>query len=901
MPNGLRVILHEDHSTPIVAVNLWYHVGSKNESRGRTGFAHLFEHLMFEGSLHHDREYFAPLQEAGANVNGSTNADRTNYYEVVPSNFLELALWLEADRMGYLLDAMTVEKLDNQREVVKNEKRQRYDNVPYGLVAERIAREMYQSEHPYSWLTIGSMEDLTAASLDDVKNFFRAFYVPNNASLVLAGDFEPGSARKLIEKYFAPLPKGAAIERPNPPAPQLEQEIRREMPDAVALPRTYLSWHTVPEYHEDEAALDFLASILSSGRGSRLQQKLVFDRQIAQDVYAAHFCREIAGQFQIVSTSKPNVAPAEIEKIIFAEIERIKFEPPSPEEIERALNTREAAYIYSLQTVLGKADQLNNYATMRGNPNFFEQDLERFRQVTPGDVQRVAKKYLAENKLALTVLPKDATGGVAPASGSISNGIGSIAEMKHGGSKHQLIQNENLGGLFVPPPPKPDPKLVLPEINRHFLSNGLEILLVRRGQLPLVSLNLIFKTGAAANPPAKFGLSSMTVGLLNQGTEARTAIEISNELQKIGAQLGTGAGWDSSSVSLLTLTKNLERALNVFADVAVNPIFPEIELQTQRRRLLVALLQQKDNPNAVAANAYNRLLYGKNHPYGNSLVGDEQTVAELSRADLQQFYQTFYRPNNAALIVVGDVEPETILNRLENAFARWSPSEIPPVALPNAPQRENAVVYLIDKPGSAQSVISIGHVGVSRRTPDYFALQVMNSLLGGQFTSRLNMNLREDKGYTYGARTGFEYRQGAAPFAAVTSVNSAVTGEAISEILKELNEIRGSRPITESELEYNKQSLVRRYPANFETAGQISGQLAGLVIYDLPDSYFNDYAASVAGVTVADANRVAQKYLETEKMAILVVGDRHTIEPKLRELRNVELNFLTTEGELANS
>ncbi len=902
LPNGLRVILHEDHSTPIVAVNLWYHVGSKNESSGRTGFAHLFEHLMFEGSLHHDREYFAPLQEAGANVNGSTNTDRTNYYEVVPSNFLELALWLESDRMGYLLDAMTPEKLDNQREVVKNEKRQRYDNVPYGLVGEQIAEQMYPPAHPYSWLTIGSMADLTAASLDDVKNFFRVFYVPNNASLVVAGDFDSAEARQLIEKYFATLPAGAEIVRPNPPAPHLEKAIRSEMPDVVALPRVYLSWHTVPEYHEDEAALDFLASILSSGRGSRLQQKLIFNQQIAQDVYASHFCREIAGQFQIVSTSKPNTAPAEIEKVIQAEIEQIKLELPSPEEMERALNTREAAYIYSLQTVLGKADQLNNYATMRGNPNFFEQDLERFRQVTPADVQRVANEYLTDNKLALTVLPKDIRDATAPTTGLISNGTGSIAETKQvGNNKHQLVHNENLGGLFVPPPPKPDPKLVLPEINRRFLSNGLEVLLVRRGQLPLVSLNLIFKTGAAANPLEKFGLSSMTAGLLNQGTKTRSAIEISNELQKIGAQLGTGAGWDSASVSLLTLTKNLERGLDIFADVAINPVFPEPELETQRRRLLVALLQQKDNPNAVAANAYNRLLYGKNHPYGNSLVGDEETLGELSREDLQNFYQTFYRPNNAALIVVGDVEPEAILARLENALAGWQPAEILQVVLPDAPPREKSAIYLIDKPGSAQSVITIGQIGVERRTPDYFALQVMNSLLGGQFTSRINMNLREDKGYTYGARTGFEYRQGAAPFAAATSVNSSVTREAISEILKELNEIRSSRPITETELEYNKQSLVRRYPANFETAGQISGQLAGVVIYDLPDSYFNDYAANIAGVTVADANRVAQKYLETEKMAILVVGDRQTIEPKLREIRNIELNFLNTEGELVNS
>lgn len=898
LPNGLRVLLHEDHSTPIVAVNLWYHVGSKNEVPGRTGFAHLFEHLMFEGSLHHDREYFAPLQEAGANVNGSTNADRTNYYEVVPSNFLELALWLEADRMGYLLDAMTLEKLDNQRDVVKNEKRQRYDNVPYGLVGEKLAALMYPPAHPYSWLTIGSMADLTAASLDDVKNFFRKFYVPNNASLVLAGDFELNEAKKLIEKYFAPIPAGAPVERPNPLAPGLDREIRRELIDNVALPRIYFTWHTIPEYHADEAALDFLTSVLSSGRGSRLQQNLVFDRQITQDVSAAHYCREIAGQFQIVSTAKIKASLAEIEQLIFAEIERIQNEPPLREEMERALNAREAAYIYSLQTILNKADQLNNYAVMRDEPNFFEQDLERFRSVAPADVVRVAKKYLIKEKVVLTVIPKaDKNNGLALApSNTAGNELPTVAELKQNGHKHKSQNAADLaqktGDLFSAPLPKPTPKLVLPEIERNFLTNGLEVLSVRRSRLPIVSLNLIFKTGGAANPLEKFGLSSMTASLLNQGTITRSAIEISNELLKIGAQLGVGAGWDSTSVSLLTVTKNFERALKILADVTLNPTFPVNEFEIYRKRLLAALLQQKDQPNAIANIAFNRILYGEQHPYGNQLTGDEKTLATLEQIHLQEFYNFFYRPNNAVLIAVGDITFKELLPQLENAFSWWQPSAIPATDLPEIRARERQTIYLIDKPNAAQSIINIGQTGVPRRSPDYFALQLVNSILGGQFTSRVNMNLREDKGYTYGARTSFEWRRGAAPFIASTSVQTVVTKEAVTEFLRELTEIGSTRPIAQSELDYSQQSLVRRFPSAFETVGQIAGQLANLVIHDLPDSYFNDYIRNIFAVSLENVNRAAQKHLEAEKMMIVVVGDREKIEAPLREISDSEIIFL---------
>ena len=409
LANGLRVVLHEDHSTPIVAVNIWYHVGSKNEVPGRTGFAHLFEHMMFQGSKHYDKDYFGPLQEAGGTLNGSTNTDRTNYWEVVPSNFLELALWLESDRMGYLPDAMTEEKLNNQRDVVKNEKRQNYDNRPYGLVSAKIAETIFPPDHPYHWLTIGSLEDLSAASMDDVKDFFRRFYTPNNASLVLAGDINPGQARKLVEKYFGPLPRGPEKQSVSASMPGLQKTVRVTMEDRVSLPRIYITWNSTPQYTKDEPALDTVATIMTSGKGSRLYKSLVYEKQIAQDVSASNNTRELAGLFQIVVTAKPGKSLQELESAVNAEIEKLKTEAPSAEEMERAFNVRESSLIYGMQTVGGfggKSDQLNLYSTYIGRPNYFQEDIQRYASVTADDVTTAAKTFLTDKRLVLTVIPR---------------------------------------------------------------------------------------------------------------------------------------------------------------------------------------------------------------------------------------------------------------------------------------------------------------------------------------------------------------------------------------------------------------------------------------------------------------------------------------------------------------
>ncbi len=884
LKNGLRVIMHVDKSTPIVAVNVWYHVGSKNEVAGRTGFAHLFEHMMFQGSKNYDADYFTPLQEAGANINGSTNVDRTNYFEVLPSNFLELALFMEADRMGNLLEAMTQEKLDNQRDVVKNERRQNYDNQPYGTAYEKMTSLMYPKTHPYSWTTIGSLDDLTAASMDDVKAFFREYYVPNNAALVIAGDFDPKQAQKLVEKHFGSIAQGAPIKRPNVPMPKLDKEIRVQYEDNVQLPRLYMTWHSAPRYTQDEAVLDIMASILSAGRGSRLQSNIVYGKQIAQDAFANNPASEIGGVFQISSTARPGKTLEEIEKEINVEIERLKTEPPTQDEITRALNQIESSTVYGLQTVLGKADQMNGYATYLNKPDYFGAELEKYRKVTPADVQKAAQTFLTDKRLVMSFVPRPKDKEM-PKMNAAANKQASVSK-----KEKSAIDSSKL------PKPTANPKFTLPKIEKTKLSNGLEVWLVEQKELPIVSMNMVFKSGTTADPQGMSGLGGSTASLLDDGTKTRSAVEIANDVQSIGAQLSTSSGSDSSGVRMLTLTKNFDRALDIYADVIQNAEFPEKEVETYRNRALVSLKQRRDNADAISSIVYNRILYGDNHPYGVSL--SETSVKTIKRDDLKKFYSTYYRPNNAVLIVVGDADMKMLTPKLEAKFKDWKAGEMSAMTLPNAPARDKAAIYVVDKPGAAQSVISIGQIGVSRDNPDYFPLQVMNTILGGGFTSRVNMNLREDKGYSYGARTGFSFRRGAGPFAATAGVQTAVTKESVVEFLKEIRGIRGEIPVTQAELEYNKQSLIRRFPASFETVDQIAGQLSNSVIYNLSDNYFAEFISRVNAVTLEDVNRVANKYLTPDKLAIVVVGDRKTIEPGLKQIKGLgdSIVYLDAEG-----
>lgn len=884
LKNGLTVVLHPDDSTPIVSVDVFYHVGSKNEAPGRTGFAHLFEHMMFQGSKNYVDGWRA-VDELGGNVNGTTDQDRTFYFETVPSNTLERVIYMEADRMGNLLDAMTQEKLDNQRDVVKNERRFRVDNVPYGNTGERIGEIMYPENHPYHHSVIGSMEDLSAASLDDVKAFFRQYYAPNNAVLVISGQYDESKTRQWIEKYFGPIQKAPDIVRPNVPEPNLNGEVRKTYEEpGIPLPRLTLVWHGVPQYAQDEAALDMLSSVLSTGRGSRLQSELLYGKELVQQIGAFDGTSEIAGLFQISATAKPGKSLDDIEKEINVQIEKIKNEPPSADEMTRALNIREANAIFGLQTVFNKGAQLAAYTSYLNKPDYFQTDIDRYRKVTAAEVQRVAKQYLNGNRLVMIYTPaKTQPAAINP---DANKPTSTNAKKKD----TALIAKQDA----VLPPIGPDPKFSLPAIDKTKLSNGLNLWVVRQSELPIVSMNLVINAGGTLESAEKAGVATMTANMLNQGTKTRSAVDIANSLQSIGASVNANASWDASSVSMQTLTKNLDQALDIYTDVISNPAFPDKELASIKSRALVGFRQRRASPTAVAGVVYDKVLYG-NQAYGRQLTGDEKTVAAMTRDDLVNFYNAYYRPNNATLIVVGDVTTAAVKAKLEKAIANWKPGEVPAIASASMTMAAKPAIYLVDKPGAAQSSVSIGQVGIARNNPDYYAVQVMNSILGGGGTARLFMNLREDKGYTYGAYSRFTPRRGEGPFSASGEIQTVSTKEAVQEFLKELNGIRGAIPVTPTELDVNKQSLIRRFPSQFETVGQISGQLSNLVVYGLPDSTFNEFITKVNAVTAGDINRVANKYLDPSKMAIVIVGDRKVIEPGLKEL-GLPITILDTEG-----
>jgi zinc protease len=901
LPNGLEVILHEDHTTPIVGVNLWYKVGSKDEKPGRTGFAHLFEHLMFNGSKHHDTEYFSELEPLGAQINGSTSTDRTNYYETVPSNGLELALWLEADRMGFLLPALTQEKLDNQRDVVKNERRQRVDNVPYGQAAEINDRALYPPSHPYHHSVIGSMADLSAASLSDVSGFFRTYYAPNNASLCLAGDFNPAQAKLLIAKYFGPLPKGDPVSRPAPSTPVLSGPKHIKITDRVAQSRASLSWIGVPIGHDDEAALGVLASVLGGMSGeSRLYKSLMYAKPLASAANARNDSSVLAGTFDVTISAQRGQSLDDLVKMADAEIERIKTEGPTDLEVKKAQIASGRGLIFSLQSATRKSDFLNQNNVQLGEPTAYKDRLRKTYAVTPADVKRVASKYLTADRVRLDVNPG------APTPRPAEPPVDRSAQAPLASPPTVVVKDDF--DRSVMPRPGATPSFTPPSVVRRKLSNGLEVLIAERHTLPIVAMSLVVKGGETLTPPGKEGLAGLTASLLTQGTDKYDALGLAGATGELGAMLNASADLESMSLTMSVLSGNASKALELFNDVILNPSFPQKDLERLRVQRLGALRRLADSAQGIAGVVFPRLLYGLTHPYGRPEQGTPESVKALSRDDIVAFHKRLFVPNNAALIVAGDTTPEAFLPVLESALKGWKPGEPVSLALPDHPKGKPLSIYLVDKPEAAQSDITVGEVGVPRKTPDYFAIGVLNCLLGGSFTSRINMNLRENKGYTYGARTSFAFRQGPGPFSASAPVKTEVTKESIIELVRELNDVRGTRGATEEEVRASKDRLIKAFPARFESiaggggprggAGGLTATLAELVLYGLPDDYFTHYRTKVEAITKADVDRVAKTYLNPDRMAILIVGDRAVVEPALKSLSYAQvINLLNPQGE----
>ncbi len=877
LPNGLTVILSENHRLPLVAVDVWYHVGPANEAAGRTGFAHLFEHMMFQGSRHVPGDRHIKLLEgAGASdLNGTTDFDRTNYFETVPSNQLPLALWLESDRMGYLLDQVTPEALANQQDVVRNERRQSVENEPYGIVEEAMFHTLLPKGHPYYADVIGSHEDIQSARLEDVRTFFTQYYTPNNASVAIVGDIDPAKTKPLVEKYFGTLKRGPDVAKPHVVTPPITSERRVTVTDTVELPKVYLAWLTPPAFTADDANAAVLASILGSGRSSRLYRSMVYDQQIAQSATTSHQSLTLTSLFIVEVVARPGKTADQLEKAAEAEIEKLRTDGPEPAEVERARNGIETHIVNGLQRLGGfggVADRLNTYEHYLGDPGYLPRDLARYRAVTPDTLRAFAQKYLGpDSRVVVLGVPGEKKLGPEvpkPASPPASSGPA------EGVNADEPWRNET-------PAAGPEPTLALPTPTRFTLDNGLTVLFARRPGVPVVAANLVVRTGSDANPAALPGLANFTAAMLDEGTTTRTAPQIADAAAQLGATLLTGSTMDASTVSTTALAKNFPAALDLLADVTLRPSFPDAEIERQRASRLASLVQQREDPQQIAQRTLMAALYGPAHPYGFMEIGTDASNRGIARAQLVAFWRQNFVPNNAALIVVGDITESEVKGLVQQAFGDWQPGTPAATAL-ESPHTTASRLIVVDKPGAPQTQLWIGAIGAPRRTADYAAIQVLNSALGGIFSSRLNLNLREDKGYTYGAFSAFVMRKAAGPFFALSGVRTDVTGPALKEMMKEVTGM-ASTPLSADELQLARAALVQSLPGDFETDQSTAGTFGAIYVYDLGLDYWARYPSLIAGVDTAATTAAAAKYLVPARLRVVAVGDRAKIVPQIEQ------------------
>jgi zinc protease len=876
LPNGIQVILHVDRKLPVVHVNQWFHVGSKNERAGRSGFAHLFEHMMFQGSKNASKEYFQYVEAAGANlfeggVNGTTNQDRTNYFATVPSGNLENLLWVESDRLATLTDALTKEKLDNQRDVVKNERRQGLENQPYGRWFKLIMENSYPSRHPYANDVIGVHEDLTAASLDDVRDFFKTYYTPNNLSLVIAGDFDPSEAKRLVEKYFGTIPAGPSLDRPAKGVPKMDGEKIVEVSDRVPQERTYFAWHSPAFFDAGDAELDLASSILTDGLSARLNKTLVYDKQLASDVTSFQWSRQIAGTFVVWATARPGASLQQVEQLVTDEIARLAKDGPTPAELNRAKTKWEFGFVTGLERIGGfggKADRLNQYNTFLGEPDKFEEDFMRYRNATVESVRGTVARWLnTRDRLLVRFRPE-----------------------KSGRESQVAVDRAKepaLGG---------DKPFNAPGVKSAKLENGLEVLVVERPDLPKVAVTLATRAGGVQDPAGKEGLADLTVQTIRRGTKTRQALEIEDALGDLGTGVGGYSGYESSRLGMEVLKRNLSPALTIFADVARNPAFPAAEIDREKKQRLDALSQEAQDPNAVASRVAQMLAFGSDHPYGRPVRGLPSTIQGITREDLARFHEANWKPGSSALVFAGDVTLAEATELARAAFGSWTGGAAPVVNVP-APRPTGAgKVFLVDRQDAAQTVVRQILPGPPRKTEDYYAFNLADAVWGGGFGTRLNLNLRENKGYSYGVFSSPALYSKAGMWVAAGGVQSDKTKESVVEFVNELKSLAGTKPITAEELQTAKHARIRGYAQQFESVGRIADQVAALWASGLPMTELQREPTELERATLAAVNAAAQKYAAPTGATLLLVGDLSKIEAGIRGLNLGDVVILDAEG-----
>jgi zinc protease len=895
LPNGLKVITHEDHRLPLVAIDLWYHVGPLNERPGRTGFAHLFEHMMFEGSEHvGEKAHIKFVQGAGAtDVNGTTDFDRTNYFETLPANQLELGLWLESDRMGFLMEGLDRTLLTNQRDVVRNERRQG-EGRPYAAATEAVYHLLYPAGHPYYGNVIGSHADIEAARIADIRDFHQQYYTPNNASIAIAGDFDAAKLKALLTKYFGPIPRGPEVTPVTVVTPPITSQRRETVTDTVKLPQLTIAWLTPAAYTPEAYDVSAAAFALGGAKASRLDQALVYKTSVAQRVNCYARANKLNGTVQCTVTAKPGVKLEDLEATVWAELGKLQADGPTAGEVEAAKAGELTEKITGLQRLGGfggVADTLDEYNQYTGDPGFLPKDIAMGEAVSVASTKAAAVKYLTKDSAVVVYcVPGKKVLDDVPRSPDDTDANVKIT--------NPYTPEFEASQAWRKEVPKAGPPVTvhLPVPETFTLANGLKVYVVPEHSLPVLSANFVTRAGSENNVSGKEGLASLTAQTMGEATTTRDLKTLADDEERIGVRIGIGAGMDSAGGGLTVLTDHTHAGFDLFSDVLLHPAFKEEDLERLRKQRLIGIQQETDNVSAMVNRVGPKLLYGDT-PYGASGTGTTESVTALTRDDVTAFYANHYGPADSALVLVGDVTVPEAKKLAEQYFGGWTGKASAAITLPPAPTPGPTHVVIIDKPGAPQTALEAYGVGVAANSPDLQTLQVMNYVLGGAFASRINMNLREVHGYTYGASSGYQSYRVGGPFVAGGLVKTDVTGPAATQLMYEIKRFPMTPP-TEAELNEAKVANVQSLPGRFETTGAIAGSIGSIFLYDRPLDYYATLPAKYAAVTAADVERVAKEDVHPDQLIIVAAGDRAKIEPGLKEANLGPVEVRDIDGKL---
>ncbi len=901
LENGLDIVLHQDKSDPIVSLAIQYGVGSNREVTGRTGFAHLFEHMLFQESENIPQDqFFKKIQDAGGTLNGGTWKDGTIYYEIVPKNALELILWMESDRMGYFINTLTESAFNNQQEVVQNEKRQRVDNRPYGHTSWVLDKNIYPEDHPYSWQVIGELVDLQSATVDDVRDFYDKFYGPNNATLVLAGDFEKEDAKALIEKYFGEIKRRQDV-KPMEPRPVTLSETKRlyHEDNFATAPQLNMVWPTVQQYTDDAYALNFLAEILSSGKKAPLYKVLVKEKDITSRTTAYNNSQEIAGEFRIIITANEGVDLDEVEAGISEAMQLFEANGASDRDVERIKAGLETQFYNGISSVLGKSFRLSQYNVFAGDPGFIEKDIQNIKAVTKEDVMRVYNTYIKDKPFVLTsFVPKGQLELIAENSVKapvVEEEIKDNVEKTITDLNEEIAKTPSVIDRSTEPNQGPAPKLNIPASWTAELDNGINVYGIEQNEIPTVNFSLVIEGGHLLDSMDKNGVANLMTDIMMEGTMNKTPEELEEEIEMLGANINMYTTRESIVIRGNTLVRNFDKTMQLVEEILLEPRWDEEEFARIKTKTINDIKRSESNPNAVAGRVYNKLLYGADHIFSYPTQGTVTSVEAITMDDMKAFYNNNFSPTVSTFHIVGKINKDDALKSLNNLETRWAKKEVTIPQFPIANNRDKSSLYFVDIPNAKQSVINIGYIGLARTDDDFYPVEVMNYKLGGSFSGNVNLILREEKGFTYGARTNFSGTKIPGTFTASSSVRTNTTGESVQIFKDQIAKYKEG--VSPEDLEFTKNALIKSNARRFETQFSLLGMLQEMSSYDLPANYIEGEEAVVNGMTLDQHKALANKYLDESKMAYLVVGDAATQFVQFRDMGFDEVMLLDKEGE----